>query len=74
MKKKKKKKRVPQTNEIPFRNQDLQQKSHQKDKYLGSSSCKILETILDMDKRGTKGNGLEYKEADDYVQGLIPER
>ena len=33
-----------------FRNQTLQQESHQRDKYLGYPNCKILGTILKIDE------------------------
>ena len=49
--KKNKNKRATQTKENAFRNQALQQESHQSDKYLGCFSCKILRTILEMEKR-----------------------
>ena len=32
------------------RNQALQQKSHQRDKHLGSHPCKVVGTILNKDK------------------------
>ena len=35
--------------------------SHQRDKHLGSPHCKILGTILEMDKGRTLTNGLENK-------------
>ena len=43
-------------NEKTSRNQALQQKSHQRDKQFplwGNSSCKVLWTILKIDKGGT---------------------
>ena len=35
----------------------MQPKSHQSNKHLGSSLCKILETILEIDKEKTQTNG-----------------
>ena len=40
--KEKNKKRIPLMNEKTSRNQALQQKYHQRDKYQGNFSCKIL--------------------------------
>ena len=48
-----------------FWNQALQQKSHQRNKYQGRPSCKILWTILKMDRGGTRINGSNNKEIDD---------
>ena len=51
------------------RNQALQQKSHSRDKHLGSPSCKILVTVLKIDM------GAKHKKADDDdAQGLTSER
>ena len=54
--------------------QSQQQKSHQKDKHQGSTSYKILWTILKMDKGGTQRNGPKDKEIDDYAQDLKSKR
>ena len=51
--------RVPQKNEKVSQNQTLQQKSHQRDKPLGSPSGKIFRIILKIDKEGTQKNGQE---------------
>ena len=48
-------KSVPQTDEKTSQNQTLQQKSHQRDKHLGYPTCKILRTILKIEKGG-QGN------------------
>ena len=63
----KNKKRLSQSNEKTSQNQTLQQESHQKDKQLGSPHCKILRTILEMDKRRTSTNGPEDKKANNDV-------
>ena len=53
-------------NKKTSQNQTLQEESHQRNKqFLGSFSCKILRTLLKMDKRRTKKNELEDKKADD---------
>ena len=49
-------KRVSQTNDKTSRNQALLQKSHQTDKHMDSPSCKMLGTILKMDKGRTQKN------------------
>ena len=59
--KEKNKKRVLQTNEKMSQNQSLQQKSHQRDEHLSSPPCKILETILKMNKVGTQTNWPVYQ-------------
>ena len=61
------KKRVSQTNEKDSQNQALLQKSHQRDKHLGSPPCKILGTIPKMDKGRTQTNGPKDKKVDDYA-------
>ena len=53
---------------------ETQQKCPQRNEYLGSLPCKILWTILNMDKGETLANRLEDKEIDDYAQGLTGER
>ena len=55
--KEKNKKRVQQTNERASRNQVLQPKSHHRDKHLGSPPCKILETVLKIDKKVSQTYG-----------------
>ena len=50
------------------RNQTLQQKSHQRNKHLDCSPCKILRTILKMDKERNQTNGLND------AQGLTSEK
>ena len=52
----KNKKRVSQTNENTSPNQTLHRESHQNSKHLDSPSCKILWTILNIDKRRTQRN------------------
>ena len=49
-------------------NQARQQKSHQRDKQLGSLSHKIVRIILKMDKGDTQTNKLKDKKSDDDVQ------
>ena len=57
MKKKKKKKgKITSKNEKTSRNKSLQQKSHKSDKHLGRPSCKILVTILYIEKEGAQTN------------------
>ena len=59
----KNKKRVPQKNEEPSRNQALQQKFQQRDTYLISLQCKKLSTIFKMDKGRTQTNRPKDKKA-----------
>ena len=47
------------------RNEALQQKSHQRNKRPGSLPCKVLRTILKMDKTGTQTNRPNDKEIKD---------
>ena len=54
-------------NEKTSQNQAQQLKSHERGKYLGSLSFKLLGTILKIDKGGTQGNGLKVKKVDDYA-------
>ena len=54
-----------QENEKTIRNQTTKQKSHQKDKHLGCSPCKILWAILELDKGRTSTNGPENKKTND---------
>ena len=70
----KKLKSVPQTNKNTSQNQTLQPDSHQRDKHLGCSPCKILRTIFDMDKGRTLTNEPKNKKANDDVWGLTSER
>ena len=63
-----------QTNEKTSRNKTLLLKCHQRDKHLGSPFCKILWTILNVDKKGTQKNEPEDKEIGNYAQGLTPEK
>ena len=49
----------------------LPQKSHQRNKYLGCPSCKILGTILKMNEELTQTNGPEDKKDYDDTQSLI---
>ena len=46
-------------------NQALQQESHQRDKHLSCSPCKILGTILQIDEGRTQANGPEDKKTND---------
>ena len=57
-----------------FSNKTLLQKSHQRNKHLGSTPCKILVTILRFDKGRTQTNRPKNKKADDHTLGLTPER
>ena len=52
-------------NERAFWNQVLLQKSHQRDKHMGSLPCKIIGIILTVDKGSTQTNGLKDKKVDD---------
>ena len=61
----KSKKRLLQKNEKTSRKQTIQQKSHQRNKYLDSLFCNILWTIFQIDKEGTQINGTKDKEIDD---------
>ena len=67
-------KRVSQKNEKTSRNQALQQKSFESDRYLSVFTCTILATILEMDEGRTSRNGSEYKRDNGYAQAFIPER
>ena len=71
---KKNKKSEAQMNEKASQDHVLQQKSHQKNKHLGSPFCKILGAILKMDKRGTRTNGPEDKKDDDNEQSFTLKR
>ena len=44
---------------------------HQRNKYLSSPSCKILRTILKINKRGTQVNGPKDKKGNDDAQRTI---
>ena len=68
------KKWVLRMNEKTFRNQILQQKNHQRNKYLGSAPSKIPKTILTMDKKKIKTNVPEDKKVDNDAQLLAFER
>ena len=59
------KKKVSQTNKKTSGNQAQQQESHQRDKHLGHSPCKILRTILILDKGRTQTNGSKDKKTND---------
>ena len=54
-----------ETNEKASRSQDLQQKSHQRDKHLGTSCTKIFGSILKMFAADTEANKLKDKKVDD---------
>ena len=54
-----------QRNEKTSGNQAEQQESHQRNKHLGCSTWKILETILEMDEGRTSTNATENKKAND---------
>ena len=56
---------------IISQNQALQQKSHQKEKHQGIPPCKILWSILKMDKGRTQSNGPNDKKILDKAQGYI---
>ena len=62
---KKKIERVFQENEKTTRNQAILQKPHQRDKHLDCYPCKILGTILKVDKGRTSTNGLENRKTND---------
>ena len=66
--------RVPQTNEKTSQNLALQQIPHQRNKHLDSIPCKILGTILKMDKGITQTNGQVNKKVDNDEQGFTSER
>ena len=67
-------KKLPQTNGKTSGNQALWQKSHRRNKQLGSIPCKILGTILKMDKEETQTNGPEGKKVDNDAQGFTFKR
>ena len=52
-------------------NQTQLHQSYQRNKHLGSASCKILWTILKMDKEGSQTDGLKDKEIDDGYKALL---
>ena len=60
----KNKKRVRQENK-KLQKTTIYQKSHQRDKHQGWPPCKILRTILEMDKGRTWINGPENKKIND---------
>ena len=62
--------RVLQTSEKTSLNQTLLQKSHKRDKHLGSPSWRVLGTILRMNKGRTSTNEPEDKKVDDDAQSL----
>ena len=66
--------RLYHANEKTSRNQDLQQKYHQREKHLRIPPLKILGTILKMDKRGTHINGTVDEKIDDDAQGITSKR
>ena len=70
----KEKKKVSLTNEKAARNKAVLQKSHPRDKRLGSPTCKILRTILKMHKGRIQTNAQEDNKIIDDVHGLIPEK
>ena len=47
------------------RNPVLQRKYHQKNKHMGCPPCKLLGTLLEMDKGGTSTNGPGEKKTKD---------
>ena len=57
-----------------MRNQALNRESHQRDKHLGCSLCKILGTILEKDERRTSTNRPEDKKINDYAYDYTFER
>ena len=59
---------VPQKKEKVSGNYTRLQKSHQRDKYLGSSPCKLLGIILKIEKIGSYTDGPQDKEIGDYAQ------
>ena len=61
--------RAPQKNKKTSQNQTLPQKSHQRDKHQDSPPCKILRTILNMDKGRTQTNGPKKKNVNNNAQG-----
>ena len=67
-------KEYPLTNKKDSQNQDLQQKSLQRNKHLGCPPCKILGTILEMDEGRTSTNGPEDKKTNDDAQGVTSKR
>ena len=55
-------------------NQVLQQESHQRDKHIGCSPCKVLGTNLEMYERRTSTNRPEDKKTNDDAQGFTSKR
>ena len=70
--KEKNNKRGAQTNEKVYGDQTLLQKSYEKGKHLGCSLCKILGTIIKMNKGGNQTNRPKDKKIDDYAPILYP--
>ena len=70
----KKERRKPLKREKASRNQILQQEYHQRNGQKSRPPCKILGTILTVNKGGTRRNVPKDKKINDYAQGLTPER
>ena len=64
----KEKVRIPQKNEKTSWNLTMPHKSHQRNTPLGCPSCKVLWTILEMDKGGSQIDGPNNKKINDDAQ------
>ena len=56
------------------RKQVLRKKTHQRNKHLGSSPCKIFGTLLEIDKGRSQINRPKDKKVDSEAQALTSER
>ena len=72
--KEKGKKEIPQKNKKTSQIQVLKQKSHERNKHMGSHLYEILGTIVNIAKGGIQTNRPQNKEIDNDVQGFIPNR
>ena len=63
-----------QKNEKASWNQALQKKSHRKNKQLISLPCKILWTILNLDKGENQTNGTKDNKVDNYAEEFTHKR
>ena len=70
----KNKKRVPQKKEKDFRNQLCSRNLMKGIKHMDSPPCKLLGTILKMNKEGAQTNVPKDKKIDDDTQGLTSEK
>ena len=72
--KEEKKIRVPQKNEKTSWNQTLPQKFQHRNKHQDGLHCKILGTILQIDKGVSQINEPKVKEINDDLKDVTPER